>query len=273
MKIYILNFLLFFSFIHCFSQLRVKTYYENSNDGIVFFADNNEDCVVSIKIKLELDNLYSSSGKETISVLPASTKQIELTTLTRIDKKKKYKVSGSTWYNYGNHFQKEYDTAFAYSLPFQKGERYLVNQGYNGNFSHQNKNQLDFAMPIDTPIVAARKGVVIKVVDTFNTHCEAEACEKFNNLIYIFHQDGTIAEYVHIKRNGAKVAIGDTVAQGQIIAKSGNVGWSTGPHLHFSVFLQRLGGQRKHVKTKFKLYNGFKTGYLLEKENYIRNYN
>jgi murein DD-endopeptidase MepM/ murein hydrolase activator NlpD len=270
MKLYILSFLLCFGFKHCFSQLNVKTYYENANAKTVFYADNNEPCTVSIKIKLQLENLHSSVGNEKIRVLLANTKRIELTTLTKIDKDKKFKVGGSTWYNYGNHFQKDYDTAFAYSLPFQKGEGYLLRQGYNGSFSHQNKKQLDFTMPIGTKIVAALKGVVIKVVDKFNRHCGTKDCEKFNNLIYIFHEDGTIAEYVHIKTNGAKVTVGDPIKKGQVIAESGNVGWSTGPHLRFSVFLQRLGGEREYVKTKFKIQEA-RIDYLVEKKEYVKN--
>lgn len=273
MRIFITSFFLLFNFINCFSQLNIKTYYEKLEGNTVFYADNNEPCTVSIKIKLQLENLHSSAGNEKILVLPANTKRIKLTVLTKINKEKKYKVSGNTQYNYGDHFQKDWNTEFAYTLPFQKGESYRLCQGYNGNFSHQNKNQLDFTMPLNTKITAVRDGVVIKVVDINNKHCNTQECEKYNNLIYVYHNDGTIAEYVHIKRNGAKVIVGAKVKQGQIIAESGNVGWSSGPHLHFSVFLQRLGGKREYLKTKFKLDEGLKMDYLIEKENYTRNYN
>ena len=273
MRIFTINLLFYLSFTPCFSQLNVKTYYERTNEKTDFYVDNNEGCTVSIKIKLKLENLHSSVGKESILVLPANTKRMKLTTLTKIDKEKKYRVSGTTWYNYGNHFQKDYNKEFVYSLPFQKGESYYLRQGYNGHFSHQNKNQLDFTMPIATKITAARGGLVIKVVDVYNKHCYTQGCEKYNNFIYVFHEDGTIAEYVHIKKEGAKVKVGDTVKQGQVIAESGNVGWSTGPHLHFSVFLQRLGGKRDYIKTKFKLDQGLRIDYLVEKENYTRSYN
>ncbi|MFD2822701.1 M23 family metallopeptidase [Lacinutrix iliipiscaria] len=272
MRVYVVIILAFLNFITAFSQVNVKTYYENIERGSVLYADNNELSPISIKIKLNLKNMTSSEGNEKIFVLPPLTKHYKLTTLTRIDMKKKYYVRGATWFNYGNHFLKKYDTDFEYCLPFQKGEAYTLSQGYNGKISHENKYQLDFAMPIGTKIVAAREGLVIKVVDVYNKQCSMQLCEKFNNYIYVYHKDGTFAEYVHIKRKGAKVKVGDQVKKGQVIAESGNVGWSTGPHLHFSVFLQRLGGEREFVKTKFKLKDGKMSDYLVESEKYKRLY-
>ena len=65
--------------------------------------------------------------------------------------------------------------------------------------------------------------------------------------------------------------IGDKVNKGDLIAYSGNVGWSTGPHLHLVIFLQRL-NKRETLATKFKIDNGDKSEYLLEKTEYLRNY-
>jgi len=266
-----LSFLAFFCFSFCYAQINVKTYFEKIDNGTQLFAENNEPCPVSIRVKLKLENLKSSEKQGHIFVLPANTKRIKLNTITVINKSKKFKVGLSTSYNYGDHFMNEYDANFAYYLPYQKDESYPLTQGYNGSLSHQNKNQLDFSMPIGTLIVAARDGVVIKTVDENTKHCGKQECEKYNNYIYIYHDDGTIAEYLHIKRKGAKVKLGDRIKQGQIIAESGNVGWSTGPHLHFSVFIQRLDSERAYLKTKFKL-DAETVDYITEKKLYARNY-
>lgn len=82
-----------------------------------------------------------------------------------------------------------------------------------------------------TDIHAARAGKVASVVDNF----EGKGSDKPNNEIYIDHGDGTLARYAHIKKNGSKVDVGDEVVQGQVIALSGDVGRSLGPHLHFEV--------------------------------------
>ena len=55
------------------------------------------------------------------------------------------------------------------------------------------------------------------------------------NLINVKHDDGTEAQYVHLTLNGALKNEGDSVIQGEIIALSGNTGYTTGPHLHFQV--------------------------------------
>ena len=88
-----------------------------------------------------------------------------------------------------------------------------------------------------------------------------------NNSILIYHDDGTFADYSHIKYKGSKVKVGDRVEKGKFIAESGNIGWSTAPHLHFSVFKQKIKGQET-IKTKFKV--AAKEVYLKEKEFYLK---
>ncbi len=64
---------------------------------------------------------------------------------------------------------------------------------------------------------------------------------KFGNYVVIRHDDGTCAQYVHLKKEGALVQVGARVATGTPIALSGHTGNSTQPHLHFCVYVNKDG--------------------------------
>ena len=126
-------------------------------------------------------------------------------------------------------------------------------------------------MPIGTPITAVRDGIVIRLVENNTQNCPREECGKFNNYLIIYHSDGTFAEYTHLKKNGVLVNAGDKVKQGQVIASSGNTGYSSGPHLHLMVFLDKT-KKRETLPTKFKIGDGNTSIFLKEKETYTREY-
>jgi murein DD-endopeptidase MepM/ murein hydrolase activator NlpD len=89
-------------------------------------------------------------------------------------------------------------------------------------------------MTIGTPVSASRAGTVIEVEES---HVDGEiAAVGKDNYLVILHADGSNALYGHLTHDGATVAVGDVVAQGQLIAQSGNTGNTAGiPHLHVSV--------------------------------------
>jgi len=85
---------------------------------------------------------------------------------------------------------------------------------------------LDFPAEPGTPIRAAAGGVVLDV----SVHPE------YGHTVELDHGNSLSTLYAHLQR--ALVEPGDIVKRGQVIAKVGNSGRSTGPHLHFEVLLQ-----------------------------------
>ncbi len=263
-------FFYFFSVI-LYAQDNFRLYYEETENGFRVLADNDEYSPVSTEMNFRLENLSSTNGNNKVYVVPARTKKYVITQLDVIDRKKRVKFGYESSFNHGDHHLNKYDKDFKYYLPFEKGATFWLSQGYNGAISHKNEYALDFKMPIGTKIYAARDGVVVDVEESFSKSCTDPGCAKHNNFILIYHNDGTFAEYTHIKKDGAKVKIGDQIKMGQFIGYSGNVGWATGPHLHFIVFLQRI-KDRVTLKTKFLTGNGKKAIELTEKEQYTRQY-
>ena len=165
----------------------------------------------------------------------------------------------------------KFSSAYQYNLPFKKGGNYLISQGYFTKGSHANIFALDFAMPEGTQVLAAREGQVVEVVQKNLRGCDSEACKNSDNYILILHPDGSYAKYGHLKQNGAAVAKGDIVAVDQMLAYSGNTGWSTTPSLHFEVYRDTDKG-KKTYRTNFRVRDGKDYSVLMEQQYYERNY-
>lgn len=259
------------TFIQGYCQTKVRVYPKQVEDGFQIYSDNYEVYPVTIQIVFQLENLMQVE-EDNYFVVPAQSSRISMCRLKTIDTSKNSNVQISYRTQMGNSFLTEYDMDFEYYLPFERGKVFELVQGYNGSISHKGVLALDFNMPVGTKVHAARGGKVVSVVDGNTITCEEEHCSKYNNYIVIMHTDGTFAEYHHIKINGSKVKIGDSVKIGQPIAESGNVGYSKGPHLHFAVFVQKF-EQRETVSTKFKMgRNGDKIKELFPGGRYSRNY-
>jgi murein DD-endopeptidase MepM/ murein hydrolase activator NlpD len=82
---------------------------------------------------------------------------------------------------------------------------------------------LDLAAPLGTPILAASDGVVLR----------AGSASGYGNALYVQDADGNVHIYGHMRYYN--VSEGDIVHAGDQIAKVGNEGQSTGPHLHYEI--------------------------------------
>ena len=120
-----------------------------------------------------------------------------------------------------------------YRLPWPGGTTRFCAQSNRGIVSHRGAEEYayDFSMPVGSLVCAARAGTVSKV----EVSRDGRGLRARNNYVCVDHGDGTRAWYLHLRKGGSRVRVGEQVAQGQIIASSGNVGRSLAPHLHFHV--------------------------------------
>lgn len=264
----------FIQFILAFSianAQNIKIFHESKPQGVILYATNAEFFPVSVSLEMDFTNLIFSEAGKKIFVIPPKAERYKIGELTVVNTAGKTKFSYKFITTMGDVTIRDFDKDFEYDLPFQKGKSFKVFQGYNGIFSHQNENSIDFSMPEGSEVLAARDGVVVKVVQNNTESCPRQECQQYNNSIIILHADGTLADYAHIRYNGSKVQPGDSVKKGEVIAYSGNVGWSSGPHLHFSCVLPAF-GKWNTLQTKFRIDNGDTTASLKENNSYTRNY-
>ncbi|KTR51926.1 peptidase, partial [Pantoea ananatis] len=84
---------------------------------------------------------------------------------------------------------------------------------------------VDFALPIGTPVLAVGDGEVVV----------AKNGGAAGNYVAIRHGRQYMTRYMHLKK--VLVKPGEKVKRGDRIALSGNTGRSTGPHLHFEIWI------------------------------------
>ena len=115
----------------------------------------------------------------------------------------------------------------------------------------------DFAAPRGTPIYAAGNGVIERV-GPFST---------FGNYIKIQHANGYETAYAHMNGFARGLRRGSHVRQGQIIGYVGTTGQSTGPHLHYEVYIngKAMNAMRLKLPTGRKLEGAQLQAFLTEK--------
>ena len=203
----------------------------------------------SVKLEATIKGLTSNVKLPSISVIQAmSTDTIALF-------KREKNAASSFKYNTtmieGNVTAK-HDNNHVYQLPYPIGKAYKIDQGYNGNSTHQGKNALDFHMDEGTEISAIRDGLVVEAIESNKKGCPEEYCSQYNNYILVLHDDGTFADYSHLLKNGALVKVGEKVKAGQIIGLSGKTGIASGPHLHLEVYIMGWEGQQS-IPVKYQV--------------------
>ena len=140
---------------------------------------------------------------------------------------------------------------YLYASPFGGSVARPLIQGFDGDETHMGSMRyaLDIAMPGDTPVFAARAGVVLYLQDGFTEGGADPRYLERANLVVVAHPDGTMASYGHLSR-GLEVQRNDTVEVGDLLGWSGGTGYAGRPHLHFHVGVRLLGEPGRTIPIK-----------------------
>jgi len=128
-----------------------------------------------------------------------------------------------------------------YGLPLKWRSIFLAIIDCRAHYSHW-KHAIDFLIDFNVPIFASLEGKVMDVKDDAKEggNDEKYADIKYQNYITIRHANNESSQYFHLAHKSALVRVGGRVKKGEPISKGiGMVGYTTAPHLHMMVFLDR----------------------------------
>ena len=148
------------------------------------------------------------------------------------------------------------NTFYHISLPIMGN--WHISQGHNGSITHLgdwqyawdfdvlNEENETYRQPgyitndyycYDLPVMATAAGHVVEITDTVEDNAigAVNMKQNFGNTIIIKHGEGFYSKLSHLKKDSFKVAVGDYVYKGTVLARCGSSGRSPEPHLHFQL--------------------------------------
>jgi len=197
--------------------------------------------LVSLKSNLSDQNQVLTINKKEKTTLLTATKNKESEYQTIVAQKKAQKEQfEAELYQYESQLKKAIDPG---SFPSSKKgilswplDNIYITQYFGVTvdskrlYKSGTHNGVDFGTSIGTPVKAALSGVV----KGFGNTDEQKGCYSFGKWILVEHPNGLSTLYAHLSI--IKVSVGQQVSTGDIIGYSGNTGYSTGPHLHLTVY-------------------------------------
>lgn len=205
--------------------------------GVQIAAENEGPATVSVFFSISGTNFQTDKKTPLIVVVPPKTGR-DIVRITPAGRTGRYRFDYRYDIVVGDAFMPP-DRGYYYRIPLAKGTPTRIEQEPNGKIvTHhdaQTRYAVDFAVPEGTPVVAARDGVVVETKDRYSVGRPDPALVTQANFVAVMHADHSVAYYYHLAPYRVRVSAGQRVRAGDLLAYSGNTGYSNGPHLHFDV--------------------------------------
>lgn len=215
--------------------------YKTELNGKKELSEKEKDKLVSLKTELKDQNQVLAINKKEKSNLLIQTKNKETEykklLATRQAEKEKFEKE---LFDFENQLKRTIDPS---SFPnAKKGiigyplDQIFVTQAFGKTIDAKRlyvsgtHNGVDFRAPRGTLVKAVLEGVIRGVGNTDSQ----VGCYSYGKWILIEHPNGLSSLYAHLDL--IKVVAGQNVATGELIGYSGQTGYATGPHLHFTLY-------------------------------------
>lgn len=226
-------------------------------NAVKLYAQLTNCTEVTITAELALTNAVASAPMP-LTVDSEGRTFFELVTVRAAGRGQDWSYNGHYTWQYGRRGEVVVSDA-VYELPYNEGA-FLVSQADFGERTHKagsgSEHAIDWAMPVGTVVCAARAGTVVALRSDSTVGAMSPNFAGSSNFVVIRHEDGTFAEYGHLRRNGVLVWLGQEVKSRGVLGFSGSSGYSSGPHLHFSVFQNIDGHVRRSIPVRFRMRSG-----------------
>ena len=176
---------------------------ERIGNGQNLIARNRGPAPVSVRLTLSgADNVVASQSLPVHAVVRPNSEMV-LLQIRPADPARSLRFSSQSAYNLGN-FHAQHDPQARYRLPFADGGSFVISQAADGplttHSAADSENAVDFTLPENTPIVAARDGTVIETEAANRYGGRDRVLLNMANYVRILHADETVATYAHLAR-------------------------------------------------------------------------
>ena len=211
---------------------------ERSGTGHDLIARNRGPAPVSVRLTLTATENVATTQPLPVLAVVRPHSELLLLHIRPAATGRSLRFSTQSTYSVGSFYAIP-DPRASYRLPYPDGYAFVISQAAGGPMTTHHADDsayaVDFTMPENTPIVAARDGVVIESESANRLGSKDRGLLAAANYVRILHADETVATYAHLAPGGVMVRTGEKVSAGTVIGLSGATGYASGPHLHFVV--------------------------------------